>query len=220
MLGEIVDLPRVVALAKQYDARVMVDDAHAVGVLGPTGAGTAEHFGLVEEVDLIVGTFSKSFASMGGFVAGPESVIHYLKHHSRPLIFSASISPPCAATALAALDVIERDPSIRESLWANVDYLRRGFEEFGFDNGDSRTPIQPIMVGELMKTFIYWRRLFDAGVYVNPVITPAAPPGKELIRTSVIATHSRTQIDQALELFARIGRDLGIVQEPTPQPEA
>lgn len=220
MLGEIVDLPRVVQLAKRFNARVMVDDAHAIGVLGKTGAGTAEHFDLTDEVDLIVGTFSKSFASMGGFVAGPESVIHYLKHHSRPLIFSASISPPCAAATLAALDVMERDPSIRTRLWENVDYVRRGFEELGFDNGGSVTPIQPIIVGDLMKTFVYWKKLFDAGVYVNPVIAPAAPPGKELIRTSLIATHTRDQIDRALELFSSVGRELGIAPVPTPQPEA
>ncbi len=220
MIGEVVDLPRIVELKKRYPSRIMVDDAHAFGVLGPTGAGTAEHFGLTDEVDLVVGTFSKSFASMGGFVAGPEQVIHYLKHHSRPLIFSASISPSCAATALAALDVIEADPTIREALWANVEYWKNGLRALGFDNGDSNTPVQPIIVGDQMKTFVFWKRLFEAGVYVNPVIPPAAPPGKELIRTSLMATHTRDQLDRALDILATIGRELEIIPRSAATPAA
>jgi 8-amino-7-oxononanoate synthase len=220
MLGDLADLPAIVELARKYEARVLVDEAHAVGVMGPRGAGTVEHFGLTDEVDLVLGTFSKSFASMGGFVAGPESVIHYVKHHSRPLIFSASMSPPCAATVLAALDVIESDPSVREALWDNVDYVRRGLIELGLDNGESRTPIQPIIVGDQMKTFVYWKRLYDAGVYVNPVISPAAPPGKDLIRTSYMATHQRAQIDRALELFAHYATQLGIRSHPAPRRQA
>jgi len=216
MLGDLADLPAIVALSKKYDARVMVDEAHAVGVMGPRGAGSAEHFGLTDDVDLVLGTFSKSFASMGGFVAGPEPVIHYIKHHSRPLIFSASISPTCAATALAALDVIESDPLVREQLWDNVEYVRQGLIERGLDNGDSRTPIQPIIVGDQMKTFVYWKRLYDDGIYVNPVISPAAPPGKDLIRTSYMSTHTHAQIDRALELYARYAMQLGITQGETP----
>jgi len=217
MLGDMADLPSIVKLARKYEARVLVDEAHAVGVLGPRGVGTAEHFGLVDDVDLILGTFSKSFASMGGFVAGPESVIHYIKHHSRPLIFSASISPACAATVLAALDVIETDPSVREALWENVRYVRQRLVDLGFDNGDSQTPIQPIIVGDQMKTFIYWKRLFNEGIYVNPVISPAAPPGKDLIRTSYMATHTREQIDRALEVFVRWGDALGITRNSAPK---
>jgi len=217
MLGDMADLPSIVKLARKYDARVLVDEAHAVGVLGPRGVGTAEHFGLVDEVDLILGTFSKSFASMGGFVAGPESVIHYIKHHSRPLIFSASISPACAATVLAALEVIETDPSVREALWDNVHYVRQRLVDLGFDNGDSQTPIQPIIVGDQMKTFIYWKRLFNEGIYVNPVISPAAPPGKDLIRTSYMATHTREQIDRALDVFVRWGDALGITRGSVPK---
>jgi 8-amino-7-oxononanoate synthase len=217
MLGDMADLPSIVKLARKYDARVLVDEAHAVGVLGPRGVGTAEHFGLVDEVDLILGTFSKSFASMGGFVAGPESVIHYIKHHSRPLIFSASISPACAATVLAALEVIETDASVRTALWDNVHYVRQRLVDLGFDNGDSQTPIQPIIVGDQMKTFIYWKRLFNEGIYVNPVISPAAPPGKDLIRTSYMATHTREQIDRALEVFVRWGDALGITRGSVPK---
>ena len=220
MLGDIVDLPTIVALAQKYDARVLVDDAHAIGVLGERGAGTAEHFGLTDEVDLILGTFSKSFAAMGGFVAGPESVIHYIKHHSRPLIFSASISPACAATVIAALDVVESKPFIREKLWDNVRYMKEGLSELGLETGDSQTPIQPIIVGDQMKTLMFWKKLYDEGIYVNPVISPAAPPGKDLIRTSTIATHTREQIDRALELFARFSQQLGIPTEQAPRQKA
>ena len=220
MLGDIVDLPSIVKLARKYEARVLVDEAHAVGVLGARGVGTTEHFGLTDEVDLILGTFSKSFASMGGFVAGPESVIHYIKHHSRPLIFSASISPSCAATVLAAMDVLENDPSVKDRLWDNVRYVKEGLADIGLDTGDSQTPIQPIIVGDQMKTFVYWKRLFDEGIYVNPVISPAAPPGKDLIRTSYMATHTREQIDRALALFAKYGRQLGVIKGHTQKKEA
>ncbi|MBN2490029.1 MAG: pyridoxal phosphate-dependent aminotransferase family protein [Planctomycetes bacterium] len=220
MLGDLADLPTLVELARKYGARVLVDEAHAVGVMGPRGAGSAEHFGLTDEVDLILGTFSKSLASMGGFVAGPEAVIHYIKHHSRPLIFSASISPSCAATVLAALEVVETEPAVRAALWDNVDYMRRGLAERELDSGESRTPIQPIIVGDQMKTFVYWKRLYDAGVYVNPVISPAAPPGKDLIRTSTMATHTHEQIDRALDLFAHFATQLGIRKQPAPKSQA
>ena len=220
MLGDIVDLPSIVKLARKYEARILVDEAHAVGVLGARGVGTTEHFGLTDEVDLILGTFSKSFASMGGFVAGPESVIHYIKHHSRPLIFSASISPSCAATVLAAMDVLENDPSVRDKLWDNVRYVKKGLIDLGLETGDSQTPIQPIIVGDQLKTFVYWKRLFDEGIYVNPVISPAAPPGKDLIRTSYMATHTREQIDRALALFAKYGRQLGVIKGHTQKKEA
>lgn len=211
MEGEIADLPALTALAREYGAALVVDDAHALGVLGPTGAGTAEHFGLTAEVDLVVGTFSKSCASIGGFVAGPEPVIHYLRHHARPLIFSASMPPAAVAAALAALDVIASEPQRRERLWQITRRMTTGLRALGFDVGPTKTPIVPVVVGDLMRTFLFWRELFDAGVFTNPVVPPAVPPDSCRLRTSYSAAHTDEQLDFVLEAFARVGRRVGVI---------
>ena len=211
MEGDIADLPKLSQLAHRYGAALAVDDAHSVGVLGPTGAGTAEHFGIVDEVDLIVGTFSKSLASIGGFVAGQEYVIHYLKHHARPLIFSAALPPSNTAGVLAALEILQNEPERRAALWANTKLLADGLRSLGYDLGLSETPIIPVLVGELENTFLFWRKLFDAGVFTNPVVPPAVPPSQCRLRASVMATHTPDQIQFALDAFAVVGRQLGVI---------
>jgi 8-amino-7-oxononanoate synthase len=211
MEGDIADLPRLVKIAQKYGAALVVDDAHSVGVLGPKGDGTAAHFGLTAEVDLIVGTFSKSLASIGGFAAGDEVVIHYLKHHARPLIFTAALPPSNTAGVLAALHVMNREPDRRERLWTNTRRLRDGLRAIGFDIGPTETPIIPVLIGPLEKTFLFWRKLFDAGVFTNPVVPPAVPPSQCRLRTSLMATHTPEQIDRALETFAILGKELGVV---------
>ena len=209
MEGNIVNLPSVVALAREYGARVMVDDAHAIGVLGEGGGGTAQHFDLEGQVDLVMATFSKSFASIGGAAAASEDVIHYLKHHARSLIFSASMPPSAVATVLACLDVIEREPERRQRLWDNAEYLRNGLQALGFDTVSSETPIIPVVTGDMERTFAFWRALFDAGVFTNPVLPPAVPENSCRLRTSVMATHTRDQLDQVLEAFTRVRAELG-----------
>jgi 8-amino-7-oxononanoate synthase len=211
MEGDIADLPRLVPLAHKYGAAVAVDDAHSVGVLGPTGAGTAEHFGLTQETDLIVGTFSKSLASIGGFVASDEYVIHYLKHHARPLIFTAALPASNTAGVLAALEILRSEPERRVALWENTRRLQEGLRSLCFDIGLTETPIIPVLIGTLENTFLFWRKLFDAGVFTNPVVPPAVPPSQCRLRTSLMATHTAGQVDFALEAFAKIGRELGVV---------
>jgi 8-amino-7-oxononanoate synthase len=211
MEGNIADVPGLSRISRKYGAALALDDAHAIGVLGPNGDGTAAHFGLTDEVDIIAGTFSKSLASIGGFVAASDSVIHYLRHHSRPLIFTASLPPANTAGVLAALQVLQQEPERRDQLWANTKHLQNGFRDLGFQIGPTETPIVPVLVGPLEKTFLMWRRLFDAGVFTNPVAPPAVPPSQCRLRTSVMATHSFEQIDFALEKFAIIGRDLGVI---------
>ena len=211
MEGDIAPLPEIIAVAKEYGARVMVDDAHGIGVLGKGGRGTAEHFGVEDEVDLIMGTYSKSLATIGGFIAGPKEVINYIKHFARSLIFSAAIAPPLAAAASAALDVIMAEPERRERLWKNTRKMLEGFKALGFDTGESCTPIIPIIIGDMMKTFQMCGLLERYGVFVNPVVPPATPPGRELLRTSFMATHTDEQLDRVLEAFGRAGRELGIV---------
>jgi len=206
MEGDIVDLPSIVSLVEEYGARLLVDDAHAVGVLGKGGRGTAEHFGMEGRVDLTMATFSKSFASIGGAFGGPEEVIHYLKHHARPLIFSASMPPSAVATVLACLEVIEREPERRERLWENAGYLRRELKLLGFDTLLSETPIIPVVVGEALATFAFWKSLFAAGIFTNPVLPPAVPVHSCRLRTSVMATHTRDHLDQVLEAFSTMGR--------------
>jgi 7-keto-8-aminopelargonate synthetase-like enzyme len=206
MEGNIADVPGLSRISRKYGAALALDDAHAIGVLGPNGDGTAAHFGLTDEVDIIAGTFSKSLASIGGFVAASDSVIHYLRHHSRPLIFTASLPPANTAGVLAALQVLQQEPERRDQLWANTKHLQNGFRDLGFQIGPTETPIIPVLIGPLEKTF-----LFDAGVFTNPVAPPAVPPSQCRLRTSVMATHSFEQIDFALEKFAIIGRDLGVI---------
>ena len=211
MEGDIADVPALVQIAKRYGAALAIDDAHSTGVLGPRGDGTAAHFGMTDEVDIIVGTFSKSLASIGGFIAGSESVIHYLKHHSRPLIFSAALPPANTAGVLAALEVMIAEPERRESLWKNTQRLATGLSSLGFDTGRSETPIVPVLIGPLEGTFLFWRKLFDAGVFTNPVVPPAVPPSQCRLRTSVMATHTDDQIDFALETFAKLGKAAGVI---------
>ncbi len=211
MEGDIADLPHLSQVAHRHGAALAVDDAHAIGVLGGTGAGTAEHFGLGDEVDIIVGTFSKSLASIGGFVAGQEYVIHYLKHHARSLIFSAALPPSNTAGVLAALDVLQSEPERRAALWENSRRLSEGLRALGYDTGLSETPIIPVLVGTMEDTFLFWRKLFDVGVFTNPVIPPAVPASQCRLRTSVMATHTAEQIDFALDAFAAVGRKLGII---------
>lgn len=211
MEGDIADLPRLAELRAEYGARILVDDAHSIGVLGPTGAGTAEHFGLTGQVDLILGTFSKSFASIGGFVAGDEAVIHYIKHFARSLIFSASMPPSACATVLACIDILAQEPERRARLWSHARKMRAGFTSLGFDVGDSQTPIIPVIVGDDFRTFQFWKALFDNGVFTNPVVSPAVPERSARIRTSYIATHTDEQLDFVLEVFGRVGREMDII---------
>ncbi|HUE76081.1 MAG TPA: aminotransferase class I/II-fold pyridoxal phosphate-dependent enzyme, partial [Chloroflexota bacterium] len=212
MEGDIANLPEVVRLCKQYNARLMVDDAHGVGVLGERGSGTAEHFGLEAEVDLIMGTFSKSFASTGGFIAGDAEVIYFIKHAARSLLFSAAIPPASAAAALASLDIMESDPERRGDLWTNMRFWKNNLTEAGFDTGHSETPIVPIVIGEDMRTALLWRRLFDDGVFVNTAVSPAVEPGRALLRTSVMATHDDDQLGRALDIVTQAGREFGLVK--------
>ena len=211
MEGDICPLPRIVELARSYGAQVMVDDAHGIGVLGPGGAGTAAHFGLAGEVDLIMGTFSKSLAAIGGFIAGPERVINYLMHFARPFMFSASASPASVGAVLAALDIMAREPGRQARLWDNARFLKRGFDELGFDTGHSDSPIIPIVVGAWETCLQFWRFMQDEGIFVNPVLPPAVPPGRCLIRISVTAGHTREQMTWALGRFAKAGRHFGLI---------
>jgi 7-keto-8-aminopelargonate synthetase-like enzyme len=211
MEGDIADVPGLCKIAKAHGAALAIDDAHATGVLGPHGDGTAAHYGMSDEVDLVVGTFSKSLASIGGFVAGSDSVVDYLRHHSRPLIFTAALPAANTASALAALRVLAREPERRDRLWRRTRQLREGLRSIGFDVGQTQTPIVPVLVGAVETTFELWRRLFDAGVFTNPVVAPAVAASVCRLRTSAMATHSPEQIDRALDAFARAGRELGIV---------
>ncbi|MGQ4808972.1 8-amino-7-oxononanoate synthase [Candidatus Entotheonellaceae bacterium PAL068K] len=211
MGGNITPLPSITKLCQTYKALLLVDDAHSMGVLGENGRGTAEHFGLEDAVDITMGTFSKSFASMGGFIATDMQTIDYIKHHSRPLIFSASMAPATVAAMLAALDIIEQEPQRREQLWRNATRLCTGLQELGFNTGESATPIIPVILGEDMLTFHFWRALFDRGVFTNPAVRQAVAPGSSLLRTSVIATHTPEQIDRALEIFCEVGQKLRVI---------
>jgi 8-amino-7-oxononanoate synthase len=212
MEGDICNLPRITELAARYGAQVMVDDAHGIGVLGPGGKGTAAHFGLTDQVDLIMGTFSKSLAAIGGFIAGTERTINYLMHMARPYMFSASASPASVAAVLAALDVMEEEPERLARLWENTRFLKEGFDRLGFDTGRSETPVIPIMVGEFDLCFKMWQYLQDEGIFVNPVVPPGVPPGRSLIRISVTAGHTREQLARALEIFGKAGRHFGLLE--------
>lgn len=211
MEGDIADLPGIVPLAKKYKARLMVDDAHGLGVLGKHGRGTAEHFGLEDEVDLIMGTFSKSFVSIGGFVVGKKKVVSYIKHHARSLIFSAAATPASVAAVLAALEVIETEPERRERLWQVTNFMRESFQKLGFNTGPSQTPIIPILIGDDEKCFAMWKTLRDEGIFTTPVIHPAVPHGQALIRTSYSANHTDEELRLILAAFEKCGRSLGII---------
>lgn len=211
MDGDVADLPGILKVAQEYDAGVMVDDAHGLGCLGPKGDGTAAHFGLTDKVDLIMGTFSKSLASIGGFVAGEKSVIEYIRHYARSLIFSASLPPAQVAAVLASLDIIEKEPERREALWNNTRYLKEGLNRMGFDTGRTETPIIPVMVGDDLLCFNIWRALHEAGIFVNPIISPAVPQGQALIRVSIMATHTEEHLSAALRIFEEVGKKLGLI---------
>lgn len=211
MGGDIVKLPELVKASKKYNARIMIDDAHSIGVLGKNGRGTAEHFDLEEEVDLTMGTFSKSFASIGGFISGKKDVIHHIKHTSRALIFSASPPPAAVATVIAALDILQKEPERREKLWHNYQKMKTGFTQLGFNTGQSQTPIIPIIIGKDETTFGFWKLLFENGIFSNPVISPAVPPGMSLLRTSYMATHTDEELDKVLNIFEKLGKKFGII---------
>ena len=210
MGGDLSPLDRLVPICKKYGARLLVDDAHGMGVLGG-GRGTAAQFGLTEDVDLIMSTFSKSFASLGGFIAGEHDVVDYIKHHARSLIFSASIPPANTASALAALHVMRDEPERVERVNRIGDYMRKGYSELGFNIGHSVSPIIPIIIGDDELTFKFWKMLFDEGVFVNPVISPAVPPGMQLLRTSYMATHTDQQLEKVLHTFEKVGKQLGMI---------
>ena len=211
MEGDIADLPYIVRLAKAYGARVMVDDAHGIGVLGAGGRGTAEHFGVEDQVDLIMGTYSKSLAAIGGFVAGSKVAIDFIKHVGRSMIFSASLPPSLVASVSTALDIIEEQPQLRTQLWKNTHKMLKSYKELGYDTGTSETPIVPIIIKDSMKTYEMCKLLFENGVFVNPVVSPAVPPGRELLRTSYMATHTEEQLDKVLGAFEKAGKQLGLI---------
>ena len=211
MEGDIAPLPEIVGVAREFSAGVMVDDAHGIGVLGRTGRGTAEHFELEDEVDLIMGTFSKSMASVGGFIAGDATVIDYVKHRARTLIFSAAPPPASAAAALATVEIMDKEPERRERLWENTRFFAQGLKSLGFDTGDSRTPVVPVVVGEDLTALRMVHRLQEEGVFVNCVLSPATPPGRALIRTSLMATHTKAQLSRALDAFEKVGREVGLI---------
>jgi 8-amino-7-oxononanoate synthase len=211
MEGSLTNLPEIVELAQKYRARVMVDDAHSVGVFGAHGRGTAEHFGVEDSVDIVMGTFSKSFASLGGFITAKAKVIDYIKHHSRALIFAASMPPASVASVIEALKIIQTEPERRELLWKNVRKIKTAFDQLGFDTCGSNSPVVPIVIGDMLDTFKFWKRLFESGVFANPAVPPAVPPGKSLIRTSYMATHTEDELDKVIEIFAKLGKEFGLI---------
>lgn len=211
MEGDIVKLPRLVELAEKYNASVMVDDAHSIGVIGEKGSGTASHFGLTDKVDLIMGTFSKSLASLGGFIAADKETINFLKHNSRSLIFSASMTPASAASVLAAIEIMENEPERIKHLWDITHYALSGFKSMGFDTGVSETPIIPLFIRNDIKALQMTQMLLENGVFVNPVVSPAVPKEDCLIRFSLMATHTKEQVEIALEKIGTIGKKLGIL---------
>ncbi len=211
MEGDIVNLPELVKVARPHGCRIMVDDAHGIGVMGDHGRGTAEHFGLEDEVDLVMGTFSKSLASVGGFIAGDERVINWIKHHARSLIFSAAPPPASVAAVLKAIEIIEREPERRAHLWENTRFMAEGLKSLGFDTGASASPVIPVQVRDDQLAFVMAKRLQEEGVFVNPIVSPAVPPGGAMLRTSYMATHTREHLERALEAFGIVGRETGII---------
>lgn len=210
MGGDIAPLPEIIEVSKRYDARIMVDDAHGFGMTGG-GFGTSAHFGVTDDVDLIMGTFSKSFASIGGFIAGDADILHYIQHQARPLIFSAALPAPNTAAVLAVLDIIENEPQHVKNLWENADYMRQGLQDCGYNIGKSTTPIIPVIIGEKYRTGIVWAALIEEGVYSNPVVPPATPPNQSLLRTSYTATQEKHHLDRALKAFGIVGERLDLI---------
>ena len=215
MGGDFAPLPQIVEICKQHGARILVDDAHGIGMAGG-GRGASAHFGVTDEVDLIMGTFSKSFASIGGFIAGTADVIHYVQHHARSLIFSAALPAPNLAAVLAALDIIETEPKHVRRVWKNAEYMRKGLKRLGYDTFNSQTPIIPVKIGEQFRTGLTWAALVEEGVYTNPVVPPATPPNQALLRTSYIATHRQEHLDRALVAFEKVGRNLDLIPAAAP----
>ncbi len=211
MEGDLARLPEIVELKNQHGARLLVDDAHGLGVFGENGRGSAEHFGVEHEVDLVMGTFSKSLATVGGFIAGNAAVVDYIKHHARSQIFSAATPPGAAAAVIRAIEIVEREPGRRKELWENTHFMKQELEGLGFDTGHSESPIIPILVGDDMTTFVMARRLQEEGVFANPIVAPAVPPGQAMIRTSYMATHKREHLEQALTALAKVGRELHVI---------
>lgn len=209
--GELVNLPRMIEVAEKYKARVLIDDAHATGVVGVGGRGTASHFGLTDRTDMVMGTFSKTFASLGGFIAGPERTINYIKHHSPALIFSASPTPASVASALAALDILEKTPQLVSKLKRNSDKMRDGFSELGYHIDPGISAIVPVVIGDVEKSFYLWKSLYDGGVFVNAFIPPGVPPNRSMMRTSYMATHDDVHLNKILDIFGRIGKEIGLI---------
>ena len=211
MEGDLSPVDQIVALRQDHEFGLMVDDAHGVGVMGKTGRGTAEHFGVEDDVDIIMGTYSKSLATIGGFVVASADIIKYLKHISRSMIFSASLAPALVAAVSAALDIIDQEPERRERLWSNTDKMMKGFTSLGFDIGDAASPVIPVVVGEDMLAFQMALMLQEEGVFANPVVSPATPPGRALIRTSYMATHTDEHLDRVLRAFEKVGKQVGLI---------
>jgi 8-amino-7-oxononanoate synthase len=211
MEGDLGALPSIVRLKERYGFRILLDDAHGIGYMGANGRSSAEHFGVEKETDLVMGTFSKSFASLGGFIAGEGEVIDFIKHNARALIFSASMPPSAVATVLAALDIMEKEPEHRERLWRNARKMQSAYRDLGFNIGGTQSPVIPIIIGDFEKTLVFWKELFEAGVFVNPIISPAVPPDMCLLRTSYMATHTDDELDRVIEIMARIGKKLGVI---------
>lgn len=212
MEGDVANLPAIVDLAKKYDATVMVDEAHAIGVFGEGGRGTCHHFGVAKDVDLIMGTFSKSFASLGGFIATDKEITNFLRHHSRSYIFTASITPASTAAALKAIDIMNAEPERQQHLWDITNYALEGFRHMGAEIGNTSTPIIPLFIRDNMKTFAITRDLLDEGIFVNPVVSPAVAPQDTLIRFSLMATHTREQVTEALEKIEKVFRKHGVIK--------
>ncbi len=208
--GDLAPLPEMIEVCRRHQARLMVDDAHGLGVMAH-GRGTAEHFGVTKDVDLIMGTFSKSFASLGGFIAGDENIVHYIQHNARSFIFSAAMPASNVAAALASLEIIENEPERVDRLWQITERMRSGLKEMGFNTGSSVSPIIPVIIGEMEPALNAWKKLFDAGVYTNAFVPPGVPEGRCLLRTSYMATHTDDQIDRALNIFGEVGRELGLI---------
>jgi 8-amino-7-oxononanoate synthase len=211
MEGDIIKLPELVKLAEKYYATIMIDDAHSLGVLGRNGSGTASHFGLTDKVDLIMGTFSKSFASLGGFIASDKETINFIKHNSRSLIFSASMTPASAASVLAAIDIMDAEPERIQHLWDVTNHALEGFKAMGFDTGKSESPIIPLFIRDDVKALKLTQILLGEGVFVNPVVSPAVPKEDSLIRFSLMATHTNQQVDKAVEKITKVSKMLGII---------